>query len=85
MLAVWNYTWAPGKTGPWKFLSDGTINGDERVTWSLVKDSIVMKGPDPRLGGGHWIDTCKTSRDGKTMSGTNQLRHRKSAKLAEAR
>jgi hypothetical protein len=82
VLSVWNYTWAPGKTARWEFFSDGTIGGG-LVTWALEKDLVIAKRADAGVKGGYWIDTCKLSRDGKTMSGANQLGHRKSGQLLE--
>src|SRR5262249_33292657 len=80
VVAVWNYTAWQAKAHRWEFLYDGTIGGG-RAIWWVGKDWVKMKGPDGRFRGGYWIDTCKTSTDGKTMSGTNQVGHRKSAKL----
>lgn len=82
VVAVWNYTWLPGKTHRREMLSDMAFRGLEG-SWKVEKNVVIVKGPDPRLKGGHWVDTFETAPDGKTMSGKNQLGHKKSAKLVE--
>jgi serine/threonine protein kinase len=81
VVAVWNDT-TPGNFSTWEFLSDGTINSGPAI-WTLENDTVVMRGSDPRLGGGQWIDRFKLAPDGKTMAGINQLRLPKSATLVE--
>jgi hypothetical protein len=82
VVAVWNYSPTRGKFSTWEFLSDGTINGGP-ATWMLENNMVVMKGSEPRLKGGQWIDRCKLTLDGKTMAGINQLGRLKSGKLVE--
>jgi serine/threonine protein kinase len=80
VLAVWSYTPGPNRTMRLEFLSDGTTGAPAR-TWTVDKDLVILKGSDGK--GGFWKDTCKLSRDGKTMSGTNLLGHKKSGRLAD--
>jgi serine/threonine protein kinase len=82
VLAVWNYTWAPGKTSRMEFLSNGNVAGGP-VTWRLAKDVVILVRPDRAVKGGRWIDTCRCSADGKTMAGKNQLGHAKSGRLVD--
>jgi serine/threonine protein kinase len=82
VVAVWSYTWWPGKTARVEFRSDGTTAG-HGTTWSVDKHWVTIKGPNGRFRGGYHIDKCKTCADGKTMSGANQVGHAKSAKLLE--
>jgi serine/threonine protein kinase len=82
VLAVWRYTYAPGKTNRVELYSDGLVDRGP-LTWSWDREAVVLRHVDPKAKGGVWIDTCRLSFDGKSISGTNQVGHAKSGTLSE--
>jgi hypothetical protein len=73
VVAVWDYTWANGKTDRWQLYADGTFSGG--TSWSFTGDTVTFTGLSPTLPGGRWVDVCKVGQSGRTLSGKNQLGH----------
>jgi serine/threonine protein kinase len=75
VLAVWTYHVPRRPPGRLEFLADGTVNGGPNV-WRVFKDRVEVKGHG-------WTDKHKTSSDGKSMAGANQVGVRISAQLVQ--
>lgn len=75
LVFTWRYTAVPGRTSVLKFYSNGIINTG-RNTWELSKNQIICRGRD-------WIDTLDLSLDGRSMKGTNDKGHPKSAIIVD--
>lgn len=81
VLGIWNYTWGDrGQTTLRQFYSDGSIDRTDG-SWSLSRDVFTLRFPSPQVKEGAWLDTVTVSADGRTFSGKNQFRHKKSGVL----
>jgi hypothetical protein len=78
LICVWDYTWKPNATNRDSFYSNGTIGDSSTSTWRLdaVNNRIIRRD-------GMWTDTLDLSVDGRTMKGSNQFGHAKSATIVD--
>jgi hypothetical protein len=75
VVARWRHQSGEGQAMVHELYSNGRINGPEsKATWSFDEEVLELKWPSPKAPGGTWIDRCKVSEDGKTYSGSNQIR-----------
>jgi hypothetical protein len=78
LICVWDYTWKPNATSRTSFYSNGTVGEYSTATWRLdaVNNRIIWRN-------GMWTDTLDLSVDGRTMKGSNQFGHAKSATIVD--